>query len=559
MGERKEDRLLVARYVGDGAVLLAFDLDESGIDKLAGFAIRCKTPNRGPYLSNEYFLPNRLNLQESLTREKQAGSTQAGSDKAPFQMFHWIHFPSAGPGEYQYTVYPSYFKDDGSLELGASASVDVDLSYHAFPGLEVGLTRGYVSSQAYVDRFHNQLIRPGQKSIDFDTRPYLTQYQWLGAHARRIVFEFLQECKADPSIYVDVFAYDFDEPDIIRTLCELGQRVRVFQDDSESHTKSGAMEPKAVDALRTSGANVKEGHFNRFAHDKVMIQKKNGEAMKVLTGSANFSIRGLYVQANSVLVFDNPNVASLYETAFEQAFTDEDKFKKSAISSQWYDIKKSGLPQLSVSFAPHSTPFSLDKIADAINSATSSVFFAVMEMGGKGAVMTALQNLGMRTNLFSLGTIQSEAELTLFKPGIDSNSAVTSFNFLEKNVPEPFKEEWRGGQGQVIHHKFTVCDFNAKSPAVFCGSSNLAAGGETSNGDNLIAIYDPKIATIFAVEAIRLYDHYRFRSLHEHSTSNKPLMLNSTDAWAKPYYDPKNIKFRERLVFSRATQKDWQV
>jgi len=553
MGLKTEDGLRVSSYAGDGATLLAFNLDRSRIDKLAGFAIKCKTPNRGPYPSNEYFLPNRLNLQEPITKEKEAGLTNAGSDKAPFQMFHWIHFPSAGPGGYQYTIYASYFRDDATIELGPSASVHVDLSYHALPGLEVGLTRGYVSSQAYVDRFHNQPISPTEKTVDFDTEPYLAQYQWLGAHARKAVFEFLDECQADPSVTIDVFAFDLNEVDIIRALCKMGPRVRLFQDNSDSHVKANAIEPRAVDALRGAGANVKEGHFNRFAHDKVMIERENGKAVKVLTGSANFSIRGLYVQANSVLVFDDADVASLYEQAFEQAFTNEDDFKKSPISSQWYDLKTDGVPQLSVSFAPHSTPFSLERVADAIDSATSSVFFAVMEMGGKGAVMTALQNLGLRQNLFSLGTIQSEKQLTLFKPGIDSNSAVTSFDFLEKNVPVPFKKEWRGGQGQVIHHKFVVCDFNGASPVVFCGSSNLAAGGETSNGDNLIAIYDQKIATIFAVEAVRLFDHYRFRSLQEHSTLNNPLMLNSTDAWARPYFDEKSIKFHERQVLS-ATQ-----
>jgi hypothetical protein len=31
------------------------------------------------------------------------------------------------------------------------------------------------------------------------------------------------------------------------------------------------------------------------------------------------------------------------------------------------------------------------------------------------------------------------------------------------------------------------------------------------------------------------------------------LMLDSTDEWTKPYYDPKNIKFRERQILSRAT------
>jgi hypothetical protein len=94
-----------------------------------------------------------------------------------------------------------------------------------------------------------------------------------------------------------------------------------------------------------------------------------------------------------------------------------------------------------------------------------------------------------------------------------------------------------------------VCDFNGDSPVVFCGSSNLAAGGETSNGDNLLAIYDKGIAVAYAVEAIRLFDHYRFRSLQENSTSSNPLTLATTGDWTKPFYDTKNIKFLERQLF----------
>lgn len=145
---------------------------------------------------------------------------------------------------------------------------------------------------------------------------------------------------------------------------------------------------------------------------------------------------------------------------------------------------------------------------------------------------------------------ESEEQLKLFKPGIAHSTAVTSFSFLKRNIPDHFKAEWSGGQGQVIHHKFVVCDFNDKSPVVFCGSSNLAEGGEKSNGDNLIAIYDSKIVVRYAVEAIRIFDHYRFRSLHENSTSEKPLILKSTDEWIKPYYDPNNINFHTRRLLS---------
>ena len=45
----------------------------------------------------------------------------------------------------------------------------------------------------------------------------------------------------------------------------------------------------------------------------MLIQKRGDTALKVLSGSANFSVRGLYVQSNNVFVFDDPATAALYE------------------------------------------------------------------------------------------------------------------------------------------------------------------------------------------------------------------------------------------------------
>ncbi len=544
----KNDGLAVTAYAGDGSVLLAFDVDDDKTKNLAGFAVETVTPDKGPYPSNKYWLKNRISFKGGLSKEIAfTPDKQVDSNQAPFQTFHWVHFPGAGPGKYVYTVYACYFKGKESVDLGPSVQVEADLSYRALSNLELGFTRGYISSQAYVDRFKNADIRPKVKSIDFDTAPYEAQYEWLGAHARKIIFDFLEECSKDDSISVDVFSYDFDEPDIIRKLAVMGPCVRVFQDNSTLHTKSGAVEPEAISTLREAGAVVKTGHFDRFAHDKVMIQKKNGKAFKVLTGSANFSLRGLYVQANSVLVFDDPITAELYEQAFEQAFNDENGFKSSNVASQWFGATTNNSSSVSISYAPHKTAFSLDKVSQVIDSAKSSVFFAVMETSGSGPVMPALKNLSNRNDITSLGTIEKESQLSLFKQG--KNSGVTSFAFLKKDVPKPFQAEWSGGMGQVIHHKFVVCDFNSDNPVVFCGSSNLSQGGETSNGDNLIEIRDANIAHYYAIEAIRLFDHYRFRSLHENSTSSQPLELDTTDNWVKPFYDTNDLKYQTRKLF----------
>jgi phosphatidylserine/phosphatidylglycerophosphate/cardiolipin synthase-like enzyme len=276
--------------------------------------------------------------------------------------------------------------------------------------------------------------------------------------------------------------------------------------------------------------------------------------VRVLTGSANFSVRGLYVQSNSVLRIDDSHIAGLYAQAFDEAWDDMSGFPSSEIASQWFPAAAgNGLPSFAVSFAPHQTAtVSLDRVAQAIKNAKSSVLFAVMELAGSGEVMQELLTLQQRKDIFSYGVTQTTTGVKFYKSG-GANGLLVPFSYLKAHVPEPFRDEWNGGMGQVIHHKFVVVDFNDDNPAVFCGSSNLAEGGEQSNGDNLLEINDPAMAYLYAVEAIQLVDHYEFRSLASTATS-KPLALQgpgTQPAWWQSAYDTANIKNTERLLFAR--------
>jgi hypothetical protein len=57
----------------------------------------------------------------------------------------------------------------------------------------------------------------------------------------------------------------------------------------------------------------------------------------------------------------------------------------------------------------------------------------------------------------------------------------------------------------------------------------------------------------YAVEAIRLVDHYHFRTAQEQSTADAPLTLQGVvpagQEWWRAYYDPTNIKCVERTLF----------
>lgn len=547
-----KDGLTVKVYRGDGSAMLAFNLDKKLTKNLAGFAIKRTIPG-----GKSTYIPNRLNFASSITSATKTEDIGGHpSNEAPIQKFRWIDIPEEmKAGEFLYEVTAMQFGKDGKLIAGPSVKVGLEIEPRKIGRFEFGYTRGYLSSQAYTDLFKNAPIRPAKKAIVYDTKAYVKQYEWLGYHARQLVFDFVDECVKDKSITVDLFAYDLDEPDFLRAMQKLGKRLRAFLDNAPLHTKAGALEIDAHKMLVKSAgaANVKQGHFQRFAHNKVMIQKKNGKAVKVLTGSANFSVRGLYVQANNILVFDDPQTAGLYETYFEQVFTDANKFKSSDFAKVWHDVQSKGFPKFSVCFSPHrKSTDSLQRVADAIAAAKSSVLFAVMELAGGGTVMDELKALPSRQKLFSYGMTQTSGGIKVYKPG-QARGMIVPFEYLQGKVPPPFQDEYSGGAGIIIHDKFVVVDFNTDNPVVFTGSSNLAAGGEQQNGDNLLAIYDPAVAAAYAVEAIRLVDHYHFRAQMKGAVAESPLCLQGPDAkdkWWQPYYDPKNIAFQERVLFS---------
>jgi hypothetical protein len=561
-----QDGLTVAAYRGDGSALLGFSVDEHGAQGLAGFAIQLTAPSQQPV-----WLKNRLNFSDAITQATTPQERQGiwtDSNQAPFQRFRWQHFvPQVVDGDYVYDVTAMYFSGSG-LKPGSTASLSLPLSSPSLGGnVQIGFTRSYVSSQAYAEKFGEKPLRQMPKTLQFSTGPYAEQYEFLGYTARKMIFQFLNECLQDDQISLDVFAYDFDEPDILACLQKMGSRLRFYLDDAPLHTASTALEPQAKKLLAQSAGetHVKTGHFRRFAHNKVFIQKKGGKTVKVLTGSANFSIRGLYVQANNVLVFTNPQMAGLYQQAFDQAWNDPKPnapgFAASPVAGGWFDVACQDLPPISFCFSPHKDGnVSLSRVLDALNAARSSVMFAIMELGGGGDVLSKLSSMATQSQLFSYGVtqhlsadMQKDLGVSVHGPSRSSQAAphgvLVPFAYLHKQVPQPFRQEISGGQGQVIHNKFIVVDFNDSNPVVFTGSSNLADGGEECNGDNLIEIRDPQIATLYGVEAARLVEHFGFRAAMQGATAKAPLRLDTTDGWCRPYYDSNSLRYTERLLF----------
>jgi hypothetical protein len=92
----------------------------------------------------------------------------------------------------------------------------------------------------------------------------------------------------------------------------------------------------------------------------------------------------------------------------------------------------------------------------------------------------------------------------------------------------------RGGEYRLhLSADQVVCGLNGNDPVVYCGSSNLAGGGEAQNGDNLLAIHDADVATAFAIEALGLVDHYDFLDRMAHPKAKAPKKAGAAAAKKK--------------------------
>ena len=135
---------------GEGMLLLSMNWKQpTPPNEFVGFAIEYKEPGGDKFfaLKNRIaFRPLKGNVQP------QTLSTRL----SPIQKFRWVHFPRNAEleGEFAYSVVPVFMNDVDELSYGEPQEVAIELRRETYPGaINVAFTRGFVSSQAFVDRY----------------------------------------------------------------------------------------------------------------------------------------------------------------------------------------------------------------------------------------------------------------------------------------------------------------------------------------------------------------------------------------------------------------------
>ena len=308
---------------GDGMALLAMDWrHETPPDDFVGFAIEYREPNGDRF----YPLKNRLAFP---TAGGALNPNQLSTLQSPIQKFRWVHFPRNADllGDFTYRVTPVFMGADDVLSYGETQTVAIELRRETYPGLlNVAFTRGFVSSQAFVDLYESAgpistLLPPNADAgLDFvPTHPEAAKaLAWMGFEARQALLDVLDAAIADHKAKVCVIAYDLNEPEVVSRLKKLGKRLRIIVDDSDAHGEPGSAETKAAGELADSAGedNVRRQHVLNLQHNKVFVVD-GPKGKTVACGSTNFSWRGFYVQNNNALVLRGATAVAAYHAAFE--------------------------------------------------------------------------------------------------------------------------------------------------------------------------------------------------------------------------------------------------
>jgi len=545
---------------GEGAALLAMDWRTGEPpDAFVGFAIRYQPPGGG-HFSTVY---NRLNFEGAPNPH---GYATFPTTAAPIQKFRWVVFPQTAPvvGPFTFRVTAMMMDGAGMLSEGATQEATIDLGHETYPGLiNIAFTRGYVASQAFVDRFGGAAAIPQLLPAKADdglgfvaTHAKAAEaYAWMGFEARQEIDALLADAIASATA-VSVVAYDLNLPDIVEPLKHLGARLRIIIDDNnDDHGEPTSAETQAATALAAAGAQVKRQHMGQLQHNKMIVVE--GPKPRALCGSTNFSWRGFYVQSNNAVLLSGAAAIAPLKAAFEAYWT-KTGFADGA-APDWHDLALPGVAA-KISFSPHDAARArLAEIAADIGAAQSSLLYSLAFLYMTSGPVTDAVTAATQSDLFTYGISDKRTGIVVHKP--DGNLAPVYFARLAKNVPPPFKPEPFSGRGANLHHKFVVIDFDTDDARVWCGSYNFSPTADTKNGENLLLIRDRKIATAYMVEGIRIVDAYHFRVAQDEAkkkaaagTGTSGLALRKPPGpgeqpwWREDYSDP--VKIRDRKLFA---------
>jgi hypothetical protein len=327
-----------------------------------------------------------------------------------------------------------------------------------------------------------------------------------------------------------VMTHAVDDPVIGEALNGLKAARILIDEQAPANADSDVL--KQLRKIRRKSFRIAGKNDSSFALSQNVIIAKgdNGEPSAVLTSSADFTIEGLFAQANHAMVIADAGVAEAFQERFdllwgddgEGAIADRKAAKAAASSKGFIEVAIQDGDRtvpVELTFAPHAwaprakTGMDFARVAALIGEAKQGVFFASAVLDDPAVVKAIKEAAARGVTVFGLvdraGTDQPETLGFVSPANLDrtDSAALTTPAALG---PEAFPA-WTGSPAVRIHHHAIVVDPGTPDAVAIVSSGDFTAAASKADENHLLVIKDQRVADIFYAEIIRLYDTYRYR------------------------------------------------
>lgn len=535
---------------GKHAVALALRWPEEALQGLLGFAIR-RTQDGGE--------PEWAETAIQFEGRPVVAGALHPSNEAPIQSMIWCDHGSSSDrarvglkagASYVYDVFEMRGTADAPVPSetpALSVAISTESEKPSSPKApEVHFNRGLSSMQEY-ERLFGEGHEPDGDEAALD---------WLARRLRRAILDFIGEAAADETLRLDVAAYHLDDPDILKALEGIGDRLRISLDwGPEEREETPGPNGPARKALEAAGAAVHRREHVSISHNKYMVLKQDdGAPLAVLTGSTNFTTGGVCKQSNQSVIIRDPDLVAAYLRDFERVLNDDNEGLRDS------NAKGSRISDaVEVYFSPHHAADrpDLDRLAELASSAQSSRLFLTFRMTDPALIDAMLAPgvpaFGVVDRAYRGG--DDSGDRLIFEEAHAKDPRIAACNAPLDDEPEEgalLRELKREGYEPLLHHKILLLDWNGPDCIVATGSANYSTNSTAHNDENTVVIHgDERLAEEYFVEVCRLFTHWRPRWLRERDrrAPRGAEHLDGTSGWTDAWRSGRMADFLD-MVFS---------
>jgi phosphatidylserine/phosphatidylglycerophosphate/cardiolipin synthase-like enzyme len=261
------------------------------------------------------------------------------------------------------------------------------------------------------------------------------------------------------------------------TVTRRGVPVRVVTDTDSLTGRSN------FQALIDAGILVVDDQQPGIMNDKFIVVDHS----QVWTGSVDYNVSGVFREYNTVVRISSPEIAADYTKEFDEMFVNN-QFGRLVVPETPYSSVTLQGTQVDVLFSPDDLV--VDRLSMLLGEAQQSIYFLAYSFGSN--------DLG--------NIIREKAAQGVAVGGVLESDQVSSEQANPNQVEELRLFRQAGldlrldGNAEIMNHKIMIID----GRIVVMGSYDFTNRAETENDENVLIIYNEKIAQKFMEEFQRV-------------------------------------------------------